>query len=425
MKKVNVHVRLLGVVAMLLAALWVIPPIVHRIKGLCPVRPNGIGQAEAVPAYARKYGISCSQCHSAFPLLNDYGREFKNNGYVRERAKEAGAKIEASDMFLPSTFPWGGLVKARPLDRQKSGGKPRQAQNRALHEIELFVADGSIAKGFSYFMEIEAEDDHGTGFEPEFGDLSVGYHPSPYLNVVAGYGDFLHRMDSYQTLAHSGFTRRASDARELLMLNQQFLSLGGELSKEGLGALGYAAALGGGMGAATAGTTAQEGYGPPNYNFRLVADTLKGIAVGGFLRTGKEDLTSKNLSGVGINKMSDSAVDVLVELMGLGVRGALVNTKNETIATSALNSKNTGNYLEAFYTVKKDERPWIVPLARFDRTKNKITNNTKDHLVANLSYYPMENVRGLLEYYDELADKTAGIKGTKDTRWTMQFEVGF
>jgi len=415
----------LAAVAAILAALWVLPPAVHRALHYCPVRPGGVREVSAVPAFARKYGISCSQCHAAFPTLNDYGREFKNNGYVREREKETGAKIEGSDMMIPGTFPWGALVKARPFDQSKSAGTQRRPQNRAFHELELFLAEGSVAKNFSYFTEIEAEDDAGTGFEPTFEDLRVGYHHNDYLNLIAGFGNFLAGVDPYQTLAMNHHTRRASDTRALLDLDQQYLAVRGEAAKEGVGALGYAFGIGGGRDAPTAGTMAQEGYGPVNYNLRLVADSLKGLALGAFYSFGKDDLTSKATSGTGVNKMQAFAVDALVEAMDLGVRSALVNTKNEVRSTGVLNSKDTGAYVEAFYAFKKNNAPWIVPLVRFDRTKDKVADRKVDHLVANLSYYPLENLRTFLEFYNELSDKTGSVSNTKDSRVTLQFELGF
>jgi len=39
------------------------------------------GRAEAVPAFARKYGMVCTGCHEAWPVLNNVGREFRDNGY--------------------------------------------------------------------------------------------------------------------------------------------------------------------------------------------------------------------------------------------------------------------------------------------------------------------------------------------------------
>src|SRR5471030_1282052 len=69
----------------LLFSLWFIPPMIHQYLHYCPVRPDGVNQADAVPAYARKYGVSCMQCHTAYPTLNAYGRLFKLNGYVRSK----------------------------------------------------------------------------------------------------------------------------------------------------------------------------------------------------------------------------------------------------------------------------------------------------------------------------------------------------
>lgn len=38
-------------------------------------------KAQAIPAFARKYGTSCSTCHDNFPHLNDFGKAFKDAGF--------------------------------------------------------------------------------------------------------------------------------------------------------------------------------------------------------------------------------------------------------------------------------------------------------------------------------------------------------
>ncbi len=35
----------------------------------------------AIPAFARKYGLPCSACHEAWPMLNTFGQTYKDNGY--------------------------------------------------------------------------------------------------------------------------------------------------------------------------------------------------------------------------------------------------------------------------------------------------------------------------------------------------------
>ncbi len=37
--------------------------------------------AEAIPVFARKYGFTCTMCHSNYPRLNDYGVRYRENGY--------------------------------------------------------------------------------------------------------------------------------------------------------------------------------------------------------------------------------------------------------------------------------------------------------------------------------------------------------
>src|SRR5258705_1112697 len=37
--------------------------------------------AHAIPAFARKYGLPCSACHEAWPKLNSFGQQFKDEGY--------------------------------------------------------------------------------------------------------------------------------------------------------------------------------------------------------------------------------------------------------------------------------------------------------------------------------------------------------
>jgi hypothetical protein len=46
-------------------------------------------QARANPAFARKYGMPCSGCHVAWPLLNNFGQVFKDNGYQMMNDRDA------------------------------------------------------------------------------------------------------------------------------------------------------------------------------------------------------------------------------------------------------------------------------------------------------------------------------------------------
>src|SRR5579871_2555349 len=38
-------------------------------------------RAEAIPAFARKYGTSCQTCHTIYPKLTPFGEAFRRNGF--------------------------------------------------------------------------------------------------------------------------------------------------------------------------------------------------------------------------------------------------------------------------------------------------------------------------------------------------------
>lgn len=45
-------------------------------------------RASAIPAFARKYGVRCTTCHESWPVLNDFGRAFRDNGYQMRLGKD-------------------------------------------------------------------------------------------------------------------------------------------------------------------------------------------------------------------------------------------------------------------------------------------------------------------------------------------------
>ena len=49
---------------------------------LLTVGLSAVGTLNAMPAFARKYQMSCKVCHSPFPKLKPYGEEFVGNGFV-------------------------------------------------------------------------------------------------------------------------------------------------------------------------------------------------------------------------------------------------------------------------------------------------------------------------------------------------------
>src|SRR5260370_565685 len=84
-----------------------------------------------IPAFARKYGMKCSACHFAVPVLNAYGQAFKDNGY---RMKNGTDDLRANEPGYWPIFAW--LWKNYEYDVQRLCGQTAQ-------RVRL-VRDGSV-----------------------------------------------------------------------------------------------------------------------------------------------------------------------------------------------------------------------------------------------------------------------------------------
>src|SRR5271167_1087831 len=58
--------------------------------------------SRAFPAFARKYGLPCSACHEAWPMLNSFGQTFKDNGY--QLMNDRDSLIWQNPAYWPVTF---------------------------------------------------------------------------------------------------------------------------------------------------------------------------------------------------------------------------------------------------------------------------------------------------------------------------------
>jgi len=83
-------------------------------------------QADAIPAFARTYNISCATCHSVAPKLKDYGDEFAGNGFKLPDAPEPiRTYVDAGDddmllhRFFPLAIRFDGYVQWAERERGK------------------------------------------------------------------------------------------------------------------------------------------------------------------------------------------------------------------------------------------------------------------------------------------------------------------
>jgi hypothetical protein len=77
-------------------------------------------KVDAIPAFSRQYGTSCTTCHTDFPKLNDFGRAFKDAGFKFPKDDETFLKIQPTMLGAPAQkdlWPktvWPGTIPGMP-----------------------------------------------------------------------------------------------------------------------------------------------------------------------------------------------------------------------------------------------------------------------------------------------------------------------
>jgi hypothetical protein len=74
--------------------------------------------AQAIPAFARQYNLTCVTCHAAFPRLNSFGKDFISQNYRLPNWKETTAEIGDDMLALPKFPPFAIRAQAYVTERQ-------------------------------------------------------------------------------------------------------------------------------------------------------------------------------------------------------------------------------------------------------------------------------------------------------------------
>ena len=156
--------------------------------------------AEAVPAFARKYQTSCQTCHIVFPKLNAFGEAFRLRGYrmpgeTEEMVKEKPVSLGApayKRLWPQSVWP-GEISPAVPLavnikmaDVNTSTGN-EDGSTTVVHndfqfpqEVNIFGA-GTLGDHVSYWSELTVgmNPDGSSGIEIEHATSLVRFSVRP------------------------------------------------------------------------------------------------------------------------------------------------------------------------------------------------------------------------------------------------------
>src|ERR1700747_1847360 len=150
--------------------------------------------ANAIPAFARKYGLRCSACHESWPMLNYFGQKFKDNGY--QLMNDRDAPIWQNPSYWPVTFriiPIWHRVSTGKVEVDPHPGGPLNP-NSAVQRVTTsgfdmsgldFHTGGTLEKNFSFYVLPSSDNLGSFHFETVMARLDNVFG-SPWLNIKLG-----------------------------------------------------------------------------------------------------------------------------------------------------------------------------------------------------------------------------------------------
>ncbi|MDH4271042.1 MAG: hypothetical protein OEW18_03595 [Candidatus Aminicenantes bacterium] len=109
-----------------------------------------VSNLDAMPAFARKYQMSCKTCHAPFPKLKPYGNEFAGNGFVIKDKDTPRYYIDTGDDFL-------SLLREVPIAFRLEGfwtynlSHSKKLDFTAPRVLKV-ISGGELAKHISYYF---------------------------------------------------------------------------------------------------------------------------------------------------------------------------------------------------------------------------------------------------------------------------------
>ncbi len=183
------------------------------------------GIAQAVPSFARQTGMACAACHTTFPALTQFGRDFKLNGFTMTGLKQIESQggpglpklkineIPALSMMIQTSYTY---------TKGAASGKTQDLQ--FPQEISLYYA-GEISPHIGAFVQA-TQDYTGSGFAMDMSEVRYANHTKNttygfVINNVPGMSDI------YQTTPVWGFPAAHGPAYNMPIIEMMMQNVGG------------------------------------------------------------------------------------------------------------------------------------------------------------------------------------------------------
>ncbi len=130
-------------------------------------------RAEAIPAFARKYQMSCSTCHAPFPRLKPYGEEYAARGFrLEDPSKEPSrATYDVGDPLLKLSRDLPLAVRMEGHVAWKENGSSSQSDFESPWVFKI-LSGGPLSNTASYYLYFIFEEGEVIGLEDAYFQLN-------------------------------------------------------------------------------------------------------------------------------------------------------------------------------------------------------------------------------------------------------------
>jgi hypothetical protein len=109
------------------------------------------GNLLAIPAFARKYGVRCTACHEAWPVLNNFGRAFRDNGYQLLLGKDD--PVTTSPAYIPISIRITPHFEFNEISNQSTDQGTKKLRSGGFADVGIdLLTGGTLAKDVSFLV---------------------------------------------------------------------------------------------------------------------------------------------------------------------------------------------------------------------------------------------------------------------------------
>lgn len=349
-----------------------------------------VSESYSIPAFARKYDMSCNVCHSPSPKLKPYGEDFAGNAFKLADKESPRYLRETGDdkLTLLREFP----VAARLELYGQYQSNINQKNDFRTPLLLKFLSGGQIAPDIAYyFYFFFSEKGEVAGIEDAFvmfnniGGVDLDFYIGQYQVT-----DPLFKRELRITLEdYKIYSTEVGASQNTLLYDRGImLTYGAPTNTD------FAIEIMNGNGI---GHPIGDGFDKDNYkNFllRISQDIAEPLRIGAFGFLGKEK-GDQNL--INDTKIFGPDITFTYDPIELNLQYIHREDKNPNFLTTSSTIKTKGGFAELIYSPEGDKSDWYATLL-YNKVSSDLAELRYESITANYTYMLARNLRLVAEY---------------------------